>query len=133
MRTVEKELPQEFNQISHQIIGAAIEVHRHLGPGLLEAIYERALIHELTLQGVKVQSQVPVKVHYKGIEIGIQRMDLLVDSRVVVEIKAVDCLNDIHKAQLISYLKCTGLPLGLLINFNVEVLKSGVKRIVLSS
>ncbi len=98
-------VPEELNRITDQIIGAAIEVHRRLGPGLLESIYEKALIYEMGLRGLRVQSQVPVRVRYKDIEIEGQRVDLLVERDVIVELKAVDRLLSIHEAQLLSYLK----------------------------
>jgi len=123
-------LPREIDEASKKVIGAAIEVHRHLGPGLLESIYERALVHELQLQGIAVRRQVPVSVTYKDMTIEGQRLDLVVEPGVIVEIKAVERLAPIHEAQLISYLKATGLRLGLLINFNRELLKDGVKRMV---
>jgi GxxExxY protein len=123
-------LPRELDEASNRIIGAAIEVHRHLGPGLLESIYERALVHELRLRGMSVQQQVAVSVMYKDLALDGQRLDLLVDPGVIVEIKAVERLAPIHQAQLISYLKTTGMRLGLLINFNHRLLKNGIKRIV---
>ena len=125
-----RSISAELNQASHKIIGAAIEVHRHLGPGLLESIYEQALVHELQLRGMGVQRQVPVSITYKDLTIGGQRLDLLVDPGIVVEIKAVEASKDIHTAQLMGYLKSTGHRLGLLINFNNPVLKTGIKRIV---
>ncbi len=121
---------EELNRVSKEIIGAAIEVHRHLGPGLLESIYEKALLHELELRGLKAHSQIVVPVTYKGLTINGQRLDILVEPGVIVEIKAVAGWRDEHKAQLISYLKSTGYRLGLLINFNFEVLHTGIKRIV---
>ena len=125
-----RSISAELNDASHKIIGAAIEVHRHLGPGLLENIYEQALVHELQLRGMVVQRQVPVSITYKGLTIGGQRLDLLVDPGIVVEIKAIEAVKEVHAAQLMSYLKSTGLRLGLLINFNNLVLKTGIKRIV---
>ena len=117
--------------VSQAVIGAAIEVHRHLGPGLLESLYETALCRELWLRGLKVERQVPVRVWYKGAELGNQvRLDLLVNSVVVVEAKSVDHLTSIHRAQLLTYLKLTGHPVGLLLNFNVELLKHGMRRIL---
>ncbi len=124
------DLPRELDEASNRIIGAAIEVHRHLGPGLLESIYERALVHELRLRGMSVRQQVAVSVMYKDLALDGQRLDLLVDPGVIVEIKAVERLAPIHQAQLISYLKTTGMRLGLLINFNHRLLKDGIKRIV---
>ena len=117
--------------VSQVVIGAAIEVHRHLGPGLLESLYEAALCRELWLRGLKVERQVPVPVSYKGVELGNPiRLDLLVDSVVVVEVKSVDALAPVHRAQLLTYLKLTGHPVGLLFNFNVELLKNGMRRIL---
>jgi GxxExxY protein len=117
--------------VSQAVIGAAIEVHRHLGPGLLESLYEMALCRELWLRGLRVQRQVPVRVSYKGVELESQvRLDLLVNSAVVAEVKSVERLAPIHRAQLLTYLKLTGHPVGLLFNFNVELLKHGMKRIL---
>jgi len=120
----------ELDQVSNQVIGAAIEVHRILGPGLLESIYERALLHELKLRGLIARQQCPVAVKYKDLTIDGQRLDLLVEPGVVVELKTVDRLAPIHEAQLLSYLKSTGLRLGLLINFHADVLKRGLRRLV---
>ena len=117
--------------VSQAVIGAAIEVHRQLGPGLLESVYEVALCRELWLRRRKVQRQVPVRLIYKGAELDGQiRIDLLVESCVVVEVKATDGLAPIHRAQLLTYLKLTGHSVGLLLNFNVELLKHGVRRIL---
>ena len=123
-------IPRELNEASEAIIGAAIEVHRHLGPGLLEGVYERALVHELKSRGLVVQRQVQVSVTYKDIQIEGQRLDLLVAPGVIVEIKAVESLSRVHQAQLMSYLKSTGYRVGLLINFGQVLLKDGIKRIV---
>ncbi len=122
----------ELNLITHSLIGAAIEVHRGLGPGFLESIYEEALCVELKLQHVDFARQLAVPLHYKGYLLAENRLDLLVEGKVVVELKAVDLLAPIHSAQLLSYLKATGHQLGLLINFNVPILKNGIKRIVKS-
>jgi GxxExxY protein len=118
-------------EVTEVIIGAAIEVHRHLGPGLLESVYEAALAYEITDRGLSVERQKPVPLVYKGLkfEEGF-RLDLLIASEVVVELKCVDAILPIHEAQLISYLKLTGLKVGLLINFKVPVLKQGIKRLV---
>ncbi len=117
--------------LSQEIIGAAIEVHRYLGPGLLESIYEHCMLKELRLRGISVQHQQPLPVSYKGEVLDCEyRLDLLVDDAVVVELKTVKRLEPIHDAQLLSYLKLSGYRLGLLINFNVPVLRHGVKRIV---
>lgn len=123
-------IPEEDDRLAHEIIGAAIEVHRILGPGFLEKIYERALVHELTLRGLVVQPQQEIRVPYKDIQIEGQQLDVLVGGRVIVELKAVEQLHPIHEAQLLSYLKATGLRLGLLMNFNVKIMKDGIKRMV---
>jgi GxxExxY protein len=122
----------ELNRITEQIIGAAIEVHRVLGPGLLESAYEECLCHELRLRGVAFERQRPLPVAYKGIKFDCgYRLDLLVADAVVVEIKAVESIAPIHEAQLLTYLKLGSWKLGLLINFNVPVLKDGIRRRVL--
>ena len=119
------------NDVSGKIIGAAVEVHKHLGPGLLEAIYRDCLMHELKLQGVKVEKEVVLPVRYKNIEFPAgYRADLVVEESVIVELKAVDALTPVYTAQLLSYLRMSGLRLGLLINFNVSRLTEGVKRVV---
>jgi GxxExxY protein len=115
---------------SHQVIGAAIEVHRFLGPGLLESVYEVALCRELLLREVAFERQVSVPVHYKGESLNCQvKLDLLVAENVIVEVKAVEKLLSVHRAQLLTYLRLQDLWLGLLINFNVEVLREGVRRV----
>jgi GxxExxY protein len=124
-------IPAQDEEIAKAAIGAAIEVHRELGPGFLESIYRKALAYELSLQGVAVEQEKEIVVPYKDIQIAGQRLDLLVGGRVIVELKCVEDFAPIHQAQLISYLKATGLRLGLLINFKVSVLKNGIKRIVL--
>lgn len=120
------------NLLSHQIIGAAIDVHRELGPGLLESIYEQCMAHELTLRSISFERQKVVPVVYKGmtLDTGV-RIDLLVGGKVVVELKAVDHLDSVHQAQVMTYLRLTRCQLGLLINFNVTQLISGVRRVVL--
>ena len=119
------------NEITRAIIGAAIDVHRELGPGLLESAYEACLSWELVERGLAVERQKELPVRYKGINISCgYRIDLLVDGCVVVELKAVDQLKRIHESQLLSYLKLSGHPVGLLINFNVPILKRGIKRLV---
>jgi GxxExxY protein len=123
-------IPAEDEETAHRAIGAAIEVHRVLGPGFLEKIYERALVHELRLHGLTVQPQKEILVPYKDIKIPGKELDLLVCDRVILELKAVEQLHPIHSAQLLSYLKATGPRLGVLINFNVAVLKDGIKRLV---
>lgn len=112
-----------------RIIGSAIEVHRLMGPGLLESIYEDCLAMELTLRGLQCERQRPVPLEYKGRRLGMDlRIDLLVEDRTVVELKAVEKLLPIHEAQVITYLRLTGKPCGLLINFNVPLLKDGIRR-----
>ena len=122
----------ELDQLVRDVLGAAIEVHRVLGPGFLESVYEEALGIELKLRGIPFKRQVSLGVQYKGERVGEGRMDLLVKDVLIVELKTVDTLAPIHKAQTISYLKATGLKLALLINFNVPVLKDGIKRVILS-
>jgi GxxExxY protein len=117
--------------VTDQIIGCAIEVHRTLGPGLLESIYEKALCFELQSRGIKVHAQLAIPVVYKGQSLGEHRLDLLVEDQVIVELKAVDRLDPVFHAQVLSYLRLTGKQVGLLINFNVPVLKDGIKRIML--
>jgi GxxExxY protein len=117
--------------LSHVIIGAAIEVHRHLGPGLLESVYEVALGRELSLRGLSFKRQVALPLEYKGSWLGTGvRLDLVVERQVIVEVKSVDTFKAIHTAQVLTYLRLTELRLGLLINFNVEVLRSGVRRVI---
>jgi len=122
----------KVSQITGAIIGAAIEVHRALGPGLLESAYEECLCRELTLRRIRFERQRPLPVEYKGLRLDCgYRLDLLVADMVVVEIKAVESLLPIHEAQLLTYLKLGGWKIGLLINFNVPVLKRGIRRRVL--
>ena len=123
---------QEIDKLAHGVIGAAIEVHRSLGPGFLESVYEEALCIELQLREIPFERQVPVAVKYKSRIVGESRLDLLVGGCLIVELKAVEQLAPIHSAQVISYLKATNHPLALLINFNVSILKEGIKRIILS-
>jgi GxxExxY protein len=126
------ELAAEVNRLSHDVIGAALEVHRVLGPGFLESVYEEALCAELELRRIPFVRQAPLPIWYKGRVVGEGRMDLLVGDCLVVELKAVEVLAPIHSVQLLTYLRATGHKLGLLINFNVAVLKHGIKRVVLS-
>jgi GxxExxY protein len=119
------------NEISERIIGCAIEVHRELGPGLLESSYEACLYYELTQFGLLVERQKELPLIYKKVEIDCgYRIDLLVENKVIVEVKAIKDLDDVHLAQVLSYLKLSKCKLGLLINFNVTLLKNGIKRIV---
>lgn len=120
----------DINNLTRQVIGAAIEVHKALGPGLLESAYEECLCHELGLRNIGYQRQLPVALEYKGISLDCgYRLDILVESAVLLEIKSCDALIPIHEAQLLTYLKLTGIKIGLLINFNVLILKNGIKRI----
>jgi GxxExxY protein len=122
----------ERNQLTEQVIGAAIEVHRVLGPGLLESVYQRCLCHELKLRGIAHESQVKLPVMYKGLSLDCELyMDVVVAEKLVVELKAVDKLLPVHEAQLLTYLRLSGIGLGLLINFNVALLKEGIKRRIL--
>ncbi len=123
---------RELDLLARQVIDAAIEVHRSLGPGFLESVYEQALGIELESRGIPFVRQPSVAVNYKGHPIGEGRLDLLVGDALVVELKAVDAIAPIHTAQVISYLKASRHQLGLLINFNVPILKEGIKRIILS-
>jgi GxxExxY protein len=123
---------RELDALANAVIGAAIEVHRNLGPGYLESMYEEALAVELELRGIPFERQKRIAVDYKGREIGEGRLDLVVGEELLVELKAVDSLAPIHKAQVLSYLKATGCRLGILINFNVPVLRSGIQRVVRS-
>ncbi|HSZ55797.1 MAG TPA: GxxExxY protein [Tepidisphaeraceae bacterium] len=127
----EMEPDPELNRITNAVIGAAIEVHRVLGPGFLESVYQKALEREFELRGIQFVPQQRIAVDYKGTEVGEGWLDFLIEQKVVVEIKAVDTLAPIHKAQVISYLRTTHHRLALLINFNVKLLKDGIKRIAL--
>ena len=119
------------NKLSRIIIGAAIEVHKILGPGLLESAYETGMERELTLRGLNVRRQVGFPLIYKDVKCDIgYRVDLLVENKVIIEIKSVEALNDVHIAQVLTYLKLSKCKLGLLINFNVKLLKDGIKRLV---
>ena len=118
-----------YNNISETIIGAAIEVHRELGPGLLESVYEACMVKELVKRGLRVQSQVELPVIYKGEVVDKSfRVDLLVENHIIVELKSIDQLLPIHEVQLLTYLRLANEKLGLLINFNVSVLTKGIKR-----
>lgn len=123
---------KEVDDLARKVIGAAIEVHRALGPGYTENVYEEALSIEIENQSIEFERQVKVAVEYKGRKVGEGRLDLLVARILPVELKAVESLAPIHQAQLISYLKMTHLQLGLLINFNVPFLKNGIKRVILT-
>ena len=122
---------KQLDDITGQIIGASMDVHRALGPGLLESVYEACLEYELVARGLSVQRQMGLPVRYKTIDLEAgYRVDLLVEKQAIVEIKAIDQVAPIHKAQLLTYLRLSNLQVGLLINFNVEVLKKGINRVV---
>jgi GxxExxY protein len=127
-----KDLPGEVvDRLARQVIGAAIEVHRTLGPGYLESVYEQALCIQLAEQAIPYRSQHTFSVLYHDQPVGTGYVDLMIDSALVVELKSVESLADVHQAQLLSYLKATRCRLGLLINFNVSVLKDGIRRLAL--
>lgn len=122
----------ELNQLTEKIIGAAIEVHRHLGPGLLESAYETCLAYELEQLGLAVERQKPLPLVYKQIRLDQgYRLDLLVEGKVIVEVKVVEQIMPVHEAQVLSYLKLSGRRIGLLLNFNVKLLKDGIHRLVM--
>jgi GxxExxY protein len=123
----------ELNELTKQIIGAAIEVHRHLGPGLLESAYGTCLVYELGQLGLSVERQKSLPLIYKEIRLDQgYRIDLLVEQKVVVEIKVVDKITPVHEAQVLSYLRFSGCKVGLLLNFNVKLLKNGIRRFIMS-
>ena len=122
----------QINQLTHEIIGSAIEVHRKLGPGLLESAYRSCLCHELTLRDIQIKYEDPLPLQYKGLRLKRgYRVDIIVEGLVAVEVKSVAALAPIHDAQLLTYMRLGGWRLGLLINFNVEVLKKGIHRKIL--
>ena len=121
----------EFDALSKRVIGLAIDVHRELGPGLLESTYEACFAHELRSCGITCATQVPLPVSYKGLDLDCgYRVDVLVEDSLIVELKSVNRLERLHEAQLLTYLKLAGLRTGLLINFNARVLRNGIKRLV---
>ncbi len=123
---------KELDYFAHNVIGAAIEVHRLLGPGFLESVYEEALSIEMNMRKIPFARQVLVGVNYKNNIVGKGKLDFVIGGQLIVELKAVEILAPIHSAQLLSYLKTTGFHLGLLINFNTAILRNGLKRIILS-
>jgi GxxExxY protein len=121
----------DLNKLTERVIGACIEIHRHLGPGLLESAYEECLCFELSQQGIQFERQKPLPVTYKGVRLDCgYRLDIVVEDAVILELKTVEKLQPIHRAQLLTYLKLTNLSLGLLLNFNVPVMIEGVMRVV---
>jgi len=120
----------DINELSSKIIGAAIEVHKHLGPGLLESVYEECMARELSMRGILFERQKPVPINYKGVDLDCgYRLDMIVEGQIVLELKACTKLEPIHEAQLLTYLKLSGLKLELLLNFNVPIMKEGIVRI----
>ena len=128
-QSFDKEFP--LKEVTEKIISCAIEVHSALGPGLLESLYEEALVEEFKLRNILFERQKEIVMKYKGKDIGNHRIDLLVEDKVIVELKATDAINKIYEAQLLTYLKATNKRVGLLINFNVERLKDGIKRLII--
>jgi GxxExxY protein len=123
--------PGDLNELTHDIIGGAISVHQALGPGLLESAYKACLATELRARHHEVAERMPVPLVYRGVKIAAAfRIDMLVDDRVIVELKSIDKLAAIHKSQLLTYLRLSGRPVGLLINFNEQVLKDGIRRVI---
>ena len=122
----------EFDKVSKEIIGAAIEVHKALGPGLLESAYEKCLVYEIAQKGLSFERQKGIPVIYKEVFIDCgYRLDLLVENKIIVELKTVEFLNAVHQAQILTYMKFAGIRTGLLINFNVTILKNGLQRFVM--
>lgn len=122
----------EMNELTGRVIGCAIDVHRELGPGLLESTYERCLAHELDQSGIKFQTQYPIPVLYRGLHIDCgYRLDVFVEDQLIVELKSVESLQKIHEAQLLTHMKLSQVKLGLLINFNVNQLRDGIRRLVI--
>jgi len=127
-----KESSKEIDRWAHAVIGAAIEVHRQLGAGFLESVYEEAMAIELELRDIPFAKQHSQAIEYKGRTLGVVRFDFFIADALIVELKAVERILPIHHAQVMNYLKATGLPLALLLNFNVPILRDGIQRIVLS-
>ena len=128
-QSFDKEFP--LKEVTEKIISCAIEVHSALGPGLLESLYEEALVEEFKLRNILFERQKEIVMKYKGKDIGNHRIDLLVEDKVIVELKATDAINKIYEAQLLTYLKTTNKRVGLLINFNIERLKDGIRRLII--
>jgi GxxExxY protein len=124
-----RSVEMDATDLTGRVIGAAIEVHRELGPGLLESVYAKCLFHELTDRGIECSAEVPLRVNYKGspIDCG-YRIDLVIEQQLILELKSVDALQAVHQAQLLTYMRLANIPMGLLINFNSVLLKDGIKR-----
>ena len=119
-------------ELTNRIIGAAVEVHRHLGPGLLESAYEECLCHELRLQELSFERQKPLPLEYKSIKLDCgYRIDMIVENKVILELKCVNSITPVHEAQLLTYLKLSGIKVGLILNFHVALMRDGIKRLVL--
>lgn len=131
LRHSDGQVDDRVEELAHEVIGAAIEVHRELGPGFPEAVYEQALSHELQFRNISFVQQAMIHVQYKGRMVGEGRVDLLIADSLIVELKTVEAIAPVHAAQVVAYLKATQQKLGLLINFNVPRLKDGLKRIIL--
>lgn len=122
---------EQLNKLSGQILDSSLSVHKEMGPGLLESVYESCLLQELSLRNIKVESQVFLPLHYKGVELNKDfRIDILVENEIIIELKAVDIILPVHEAQIISYLKLADKKLGFLINFNVPLIKNGFRRFI---
>ena len=122
----------DFDKLSSKVIGCVIDVHKELGPGLLESTYEQCLAYELKLKAISFQQQYPLPVQYKGVHLDCgYRIDLIVEDEIIIELKSVEKVKDIHRAQLLTYMKLSGVKIGLLINFNTSKVKNGIERFVL--
>jgi GxxExxY protein len=127
-----KPLDREIERLAKEIVDSAFKVHKELGPGLLESVYQACLAHELRKRGLRVDTQLELPVRYETVRLDVGfRLDLLVENEIIVELKAVETMNPLFEAQLLTYLKLTGKRLGLLINFNVPLIKKGIKRLIL--
>lgn len=132
VKTRKANMNRIFSDLSHRVIGCAIEVHKHLGPGLLESAYQRCLAHELHLNNIPFETEAPLPIEYKGTRLDCGfRMDILVGNAIILELKSVEALHPIHEAQILSYMKLASLQYGFLINFNVPILKNGLRSFVL--
>ena len=127
-----KDMKKNFSELSNLVIGSALEVHKTLGPGLLESTYQECMAYELKMRGISFQAEHPLPVQYKGIQLDCgYRVDLLVENEIIVELKSVEALKGIHEAQLLTYMRLAGIKQGFLINFNVRLLKEGLRSFVL--
>jgi GxxExxY protein len=131
MLRIQSPLPDEVELLVTKTIGCCVAVHKELGPGLLETVYARAVRIELGLAGIQFESERIVPVSYRGVYLCNQRLDLIVQEQIIVELKSVERLNPVHRAQVVSYLRTTGLRIGLLVNFNVSAIQEGLRRVIL--